>query len=278
MSSVKNFYQSIPEQIREWKVKIKDRTFDRKTIFKYINGGAELYLAYDFQQVFARTYSGSGENEIVLDIYDMGSAAEAFGIFTSEREDDEAGIGQGSEYSEGLLRFWKDRFFISIILVGDNPDAGAVIKELAEVVAAAIPSTGPEPVILEYLPQQNLDKKSIRYFHTVLLLDKHYYIADENILNLSAKTHCVLAEYQYPGNNQEPTYLLLIQYETKDQAQKSYENFIKIYMPEARETGLAQMENKEWTMAKIDKNMVKIVFEAPDKNRASGLLSAVKLV
>jgi hypothetical protein len=87
-----------------------------------------------------------------------------------------------------------------------------------------------------------------------------------------------LAEYQYPGNDREPTYLLLIKYETKDQAKKSYENFIKIYMPEARETGLAQMENKEWTMAKIDKNMVKIVFEAPDKNRASELLSAVKSV
>jgi hypothetical protein len=128
MSSVKNLYQSIPAQIMDWKVKVKDRTFDRKTIFKYIDGGAELYLAYDFQQVFARTFSGPGDNEIMLDIYDMGSAAEAFGIFTSEREDEEAGIGQGSEYSEGLLRSWKDRFFVSILLVGDSRDAGAVSR------------------------------------------------------------------------------------------------------------------------------------------------------
>jgi hypothetical protein len=278
VSSVKNLYQSIPEQIRGWKVKPGDRTFDRETLFKYIDGGAELYLAYDFQQVFARTFSGPGENEILLDIYDMGSAAEAFGVFTSEREDEEAGIGQGSEYSEGLLRCWKDRFFISIILVGDNPGAGAVIKELGKAVADAIPSTGQKPAILKYLPQQHLDKKSIRYFHTVLLLDKHYYIADENILDLSAKTDCVLAEYPYPGNEREPAYLLLIRCETEDRAQKSYENFIKIYMPEARDTGLAQMENKKWTMAKINKNRVNIVFEAADRNRASELLSAVELL
>ncbi len=278
VSSVKDIYQSIPGQIREWKAKTGDRTFNRETLFKYIDGGAELYLAYDFQQVFARTFSGPGENEILLDIYDMGSAADAFGVFTSEREDEEAGIGQGSEYSEGLLRYWKDRFFISIISVGDNPDAGAVIKELGKAVADAIPSTGEKPGILKYLPQQHLDKKTIRYFHTALLLDKHYYIADENILNLSVKTGCVLAEYRFPDNDREPAYLLLIHYETEDRAQKSYENFIKIYMPESGDTGLAQMENKKWTMAKIDKNMVKIVFEAPDKNRASGLLSAVKLV
>lgn len=277
VSSVKNLCQSIPKQIRDWKVQAKDQTFDRQTLFKHINGGAELYLAYDFQQAFARTYSGPGENEIALDIYDMGSAAEAFGVFTSEREDEEAGIGQGSEYSEGLLRFWKDRFFISILLIGDSRDAGAVIKELGKAVADAIPSTGKKPAVLKYLPQKSLDKKSIYYFHTVLLLAKRYYIADENILDLSAKTGCVLAEYRYPGNDREPTYLLLIQYETNGQAQKAYENFIKIYMPEARKTGSAQMENKKWTMAKIDKNMVKIVFEAADKNRASELLSTVKL-
>jgi hypothetical protein len=276
VNSVKNLYQSIPKQIREWKVKVKDRIFDRKTIFKYINGGAELYLAYDFQQAFARKFSGPGDSEIVLDIYDMGSDAEAFGIFTSEREDEEAGIGQGSEYSEGLLRFWKDRFFVSILLIGGSQDAGTAIKELGKAVADAIPSTGKKPAILKYLPKKNLDKKGIYYFHTVLLLAKHYYIADENILNLSAKTDCVLAEYQYPGNNREPTYLLLIQYETKDQAQNAYENFIKNYLPEARESGLAQLENKKWAMVKIDKDMVQIVFEAPDMNRASELLSAVK--
>jgi hypothetical protein len=276
---VSNLYQTIPKQILDWKAEDKDQTFDKKTIFKHINGGAELYLAYDFKQVFVRKYSGPGEDEIVLDIYDMGASTEAFGIFTSERDAEvkNAGIGQGSEYSDGLLRFWKDRFFVSILAIGDERTARSAIMELGKRVAGAIPSTGPEPEMLKFLPQKNLDKKRIRYFHTDLILNKHYYIANENILNLNKKTNCLLAEYKANDqNDQDSTYLLLIQYENNTQANQAYEKFLKIYMPEAKETGLAQMENQRWTMAKIEQNKVIIVFEAPDKNSASELQAVGK--
>ena len=276
---VSNLYQTIPKQILDWKAVDKDQSFDSKTIFKHINGGAELYLAYDFKQVFVRKYSGPGEDEIVLDIYDMGASTEAFGIFTSERDAEvkNAGIGQDSEYSDGLLRFWKERFFVSILAIGDERTAQSAVLELGKAVAGAIPSTGPEPEILKFLPQKNLDKKRIRYFHTGLILNKHYYIANENILNLNKKTNCLLAEYcTNDKNDQDSTYLLLIQYENNTQANAAYEKFLNIYMPEAKETGLAQMENQKWTMAKIDQNRVKIVFEAPDQKRASELHSAVK--
>ena len=48
--------QSMPKQIGAWKADGKDQVFDRETIFKYIDGGAELYLAYDFRQVLSSKY------------------------------------------------------------------------------------------------------------------------------------------------------------------------------------------------------------------------------
>lgn len=273
---LKKLRESIPGCILEWKAREKDRTFDRNTIFNYLDGGSEPYLAYDFRQVLVRKYANPGGDEMVLDIYDMGSSAEAFGIFSSEREEKEVGIGQGSEYSEGLLRTWKDRFFVSILAIGNENAAKPAVMELGKAVANAIPSKGPEPELLKYLPQNHLQKNKTRYFHTELLLSKHYFIADENILDLSKKTNCVLASYRL--NNQDFTYLLLIRYETGRQAKKAYETFIHIYMPEARETGCARMENQTWTTAAVDQYMVKIVFEAPDKKRALELHSAVKPV
>ena len=70
-----------------------------------MDGGAEVYLAFDFRRVFARKYAGPGGNELALDIYDMGSPEEAFGIFSCDRGTPAAGIGQDSEYGFGLLRF-----------------------------------------------------------------------------------------------------------------------------------------------------------------------------
>jgi hypothetical protein len=269
--------RSLPKQIREWKAESKDQSYDRKTIYKYIDGGAELYLTYDFQQVISRKYTGPGNSEIILDIYCMGSPADAFGLFTSEREDKDADIGQGSEFGGGLLRFWKGNFFVSILANGGGENAASAVLELGKMVDASIDSTGIEPDLLRFLPKlDNLDKKKTRYFHTSLLLDKHYYVANENILFLSPKTGCVLAEYPLAPNSKDAIILLVIKYENDAKAKEAFDNFIRIYMPEAKGTGVAQMENKKWTSAKYDKNIVKIVFEAPGKEQALEFISNVK--
>ncbi|UCF04888.1 MAG: hypothetical protein JSV33_13335 [bacterium] len=271
---VKNLQHSIPEQIGAWKVIDQDKIYNRKNIFDHINGGAELYLAYDFQHVLVRRFTGPDRNDIMLDVYDMGSSAEAFGIFSSEREDEEVGIGQGSEYGGGLLRFWQDRFFVSILSLGDEQTSKAAILELGKTVAEAISSTGPEPVLLQSLPEKGLIKERIRYMHSHIILNNHYYVASENILNLNRKTDCILAEYR--EDDGDSIYLLFTRYENGAQAKKAYDRFLNIYMPEAVETGYAQMENRKWTMAKLDNNTLAIVFEAPDAAGASELLSAIK--
>jgi len=56
-------------------------------------------------------YAKKDEPPIVFDLFEMDSPEGAFGAFTFEREDDEAGIGQGSEYGGGLLRFWRGGSF-----------------------------------------------------------------------------------------------------------------------------------------------------------------------
>jgi hypothetical protein len=264
---------SLPKQIGAWRAADNDQNYDRQTLYKYIDGGAELYLAYDFNKVLSRKYRGPENGEIVLDVYDMGSAADAFGLFSSEREDDEADIGQDSEFGGGLLRFWKDHFFVSILASGSNEKADAAVLEIGKTVTAAIQTVGPEPELLKFLPPGNVDKKKIRYFHLPLQLDKFYFVANENILNLNPQTDCLLAEYSL--KNTDPIILLLIQYASHAEAKAAYENFLKIYLPEAK-GGPVKMENGKWTMARLSQNRLKIVFEAPEKEQAAELLAAVK--
>jgi len=265
-----DLYQALPDQILNWKAYGKDEIYNRETIFKYIDGGGELYLTYGFKQVYVRRYVNPDHEEIILDIYDMGSSADAFGIFSVEREGEEAGFGQGSEYGGGLLRFWKGRYFVSIIAMGDEQKSKPAILELAKRVAALI-EPGSKPSLLKFLPAEGLIENKISYLHSYIPLNNLYFIASENILHLGPKTDCLWAAYRV--NNGQTAYFLLIKYADQRKAAEAYENFIKIYMPEAFPSGLAQMENKKWTAAKVTKNMVAVVFESPQKKWALKLLS-----
>ncbi|MEW6368798.1 MAG: DUF6599 family protein [Acidobacteriota bacterium] len=264
---------SLPRQIGEWRAEGTDQTYDRKSIYQYIDGGAELYLAYDFQQVLARTFTGPGQGEIVLEVYEMGSAADAFGVFTSEREEADAGIGQGSEFGGGLLRFWKGDFFVSVMASTGGEGTDAAVLEIGKEVAAAILENGAEPELLNVLPDTGCNRDRIRYFHMPLQLEKHYFVADENILGLSPKTECVLAECPLPES--DPITLLVVRYEQPSLAGAAYSNFLNIYMPEAT-NGVAKMENGGWTMARCSGRLVKIVFDSPDEERAATWMAAMK--
>ncbi|MFH1573046.1 MAG: DUF6599 family protein [Acidobacteriota bacterium] len=267
-------YQSLPEEAMGWRRAGPDETYDRRTLFNYIDGGAELYLSYDFRGAFVRrfTMAGDTESEIVLDIYDMGTPEEAYGIFSAEREDEDIGIGQGSEYGGGLLRFWKGSYFVSIVVIGDAEPAKPAMMELARAAAAVIPAEGERPAMLARLPRAGLREREVRYFHSPKVLNNHYFLSNEDILDLGRGTQGVLARYDRDGSR---PVLLMIQYPAAVQAETACDKFIQAYMPEAGTTGLAEMENRRWTLAKVEDNLVTIVFEAASREAAEKLMSEI---
>ena len=268
--NVKDIYQSLPDQVLDWQAEAEDSiVYDRETLYDYMDGGAEVYLAFDFQQVFVRKFKRSGEDETILDIYDMGSPAEAFGVFSCDREDEGAGIGQDYEYGFGLLRFWKGRYFVSVIATGDDQIAKPAILELGKSVAELLGPEGAKPEMLKFLPDKGLIIDRISFFHSNVNLNNRFFIASDNILNLNRSTDCVFAEYG--AEEEEPVKLMIIRYPDKAAADKAHASFRSGYMPEAKDTGLAEMENQLWTMVKQRENIVVIVFDAPDNARAQEL-------
>lgn len=272
-ADVKNLYESISKEVMGWEAKRKDKVYNRKTLFEYIDGGAELYLTYQFKQVFVRRFEKPDFPDLILEIFDMTSSNDAFGIFSCEREDEDVGIGQQSEYGGGLLRFWQDRFFVSILATDDEQSIKSAIFQLGQQVATLISSTGSRPALLKLLPEKELIAHKIRFFHTHPILNRQYFLANENILKLTHKTDCVLAPYH---SAQKLSYLLMIRYETSQQAEEAYKSFLANYLPEAIETGFARMENNTWTMVRKRQQFVLIVLEAPDEEWASKLLFNIK--
>jgi hypothetical protein len=269
-----DIHRSLPDRIREWKVAEKDVFYDRGTLFDYMNGGAEVYLAFDFRKVLSRTYKHPDGKKMTLDIYDMGTAPEAFGIFSCDREDEEAGIGQGSEYGFGLLRFWKGPYFVTVMANAEGEEVDRAVLDLGREIDKILGPEGPEPEMISMLPQAGLKENRVSYFHSNVHLNNRFYVASENILNLDRETECVFAEYG--PEEEEPVSLLVIRYGDEKKARSAYFSFIESFIPEAGENGLLQMENRKWTKARVTGDTVAVVFDAPTEDSAQALLSGIK--
>lgn len=197
----------------------EDRFYDEKTIFSYINGGAEVYKAYNMRQCLSRRYTKLEGPSIILDIFDMGSAEDAFGVFTHDTDGKAVDIGQDARFRPGWLSFWKHRYFVSIYAEEDTASAENAVDALGRKVSACIPQKGAKPDILLSLPADGLDVENIRYLHHPVILNYHFYLSDENILNLAAETKAVLANYRTGGQSAR---LLLISYPDEKKAKKSH--------------------------------------------------------
>ncbi len=262
---------TLPVEVAGWKWDGKESTYNSRTVFDYINGAAELYLAYGFQGLKVRRFEKPGSPPINLEVYEMASPEDAYGVFSFEYQDDPAGIGQGSEFGGGLLRFWKGKYFLSVYAEGEGEGVGATILGIGRAAAQAIPTTGSEPKIIQLLPGKDLGlvDKSTRYLKSHVLLNQRFFISHQNLLNLSRKTEAVLATY---SQGTQKTQLLLIRYTNADEAGVALKTFKSAYMPEAGERDRVKTEDKKWTFARQQKEYLLLVFSAPAESNAEALL------
>ena len=269
-NTLKDLGTRLPKQLRGWTAEPKDRLYDERTIYSYIDGGAELYKAYNMQQCLSRRYTTANGPSIILDIFDMGTSNDAFGVFTHDTDGKVMNIGQDARFRSGWLSFWKHRYFVSIYMEEETAAAEKAVKALAREVAAGIAIKGFRPRILQKLPPEGLVSGSIRYLHHPMVLNYHFYISDENILNISAKTEAILANYQA---GREAARLLLILYPNLKVAKKSLMNFSKHYLSDADHTGFAKVENGKFTVAIRKDKLLTIILESDSRRLAERLLA-----
>jgi hypothetical protein len=72
------------------------RVFEADNLWEYINGAAELFVAYDVQTCETADLS-SGDVVIALDLYAMGNPLNAFGIFSRERAGERVAIAGATD-------------------------------------------------------------------------------------------------------------------------------------------------------------------------------------
>jgi hypothetical protein len=141
----------LPVQIDGWSASDRDQTYTRDTIFDYMNGAGEIYLAYDFEKLFVREYTRPSAPPIIAEIYEMDSSEDAYGVFTNDTDGKPVKMGQGGIYAQGLLRFWKGPIFVRLMAERETDETRAAIMSLGREISSAIEDEGHTPALLSYI-------------------------------------------------------------------------------------------------------------------------------
>lgn len=272
-----NLNKFLPSRVEGWEIIEDDNIYTRETIFDYMNGAGEIYLGYDFQRLFISSFVKDSSPSIAVEIYQMASSEDAYGIFTHDMDGTEVNLGQGAIYSMGLLRFWKGPIFVRLMAEQETEETKRVLFELGRYIASSIEQKGKISEIVTVLPVDGLIKESIHYFHKPVSLNIHYYLADSNILGLNEKTEAILARYD---RNNQKIHLLIIQYQTPDEAQKILVEFGRIYFQDKpvvkSSVRLEKIENDEFVGAGWLDRFVILIFEAKDSGTVEKLYQDVE--
>jgi hypothetical protein len=256
-----------PPEAAGWKWDREVATYKGESLYDYIDGAAEVYLAYNYQEVSARRYVKPNQPDIIADVYLMGSSEDAFGVFSLEHQDPEAGIGQGSEFGGSLLRFWKGRYFVTVLGNGAGKELEEAVLSLGRGLAKGIKETGDPPRLLRYLPENSKLPTADRvcFVRSHVLLNRCFFISHQNILRLANDVQALLARYPQ-GNNK--LRLLLIRYPTAAKARSALAGFRSAYLPEAGPGGAVRTEDGAGTKADRFDKFIGIVFGAGDPAEA----------
>jgi hypothetical protein len=259
---------TFPDEAAGWKAAAPADRYDRRTIFEYIDGHGEVYLAYGMSACDTRRYAGpEGEGDVVVDAFLMASPADAFGVYTHSREGEPADVGQGASYGYGTLFFWKGRHFVSVYAERESERARGAVMALGRAVAASIGETGDPPALARRLPREGLDETSLVYLRHPRILEAHVPVGPDNPLGVGPQAPAVTGRYRAGGATAD---LVLVEYPDEAAAETAAAGFAERFLDGGRP---AHGDDGWRAGAPLNARTRAYVLRAPSREAALALLA-----
>jgi len=152
-----DFPQLDPDEIQNAKI-TSQKTYEGEALYGFIDGGAELYMAYGFDKLVRQELELNGEKFTLL-IYRLADPQSAFGIYSLFRYkcDSSARLTRTECTSDYVYIAERDKFYYSVINQTGSKSARLQSREFVSVLAGKInPDSIPWPdlfnmdVFIEY--------------------------------------------------------------------------------------------------------------------------------
>jgi hypothetical protein len=243
------------EAVAGWSAVGEVEVFGPENLYDLVDGQADSFFVYAFREVAVQTYEGARGATVRVEVWELGTPADAFGLFTTFRAGNPVAVGSGGDSDPGRrLDYWQDHFFVRISSVSSLGDD--ILHTFAETVSDVLPAGGEPPPIVAFLPQEGMVEHSEVFFHQEISIQDYLWLGGQNLLALSAETNGVLARYDTGG---AVATVLLVQYPDSKVAASALE-------------ALAGSELGSLVASDIDDNVLVVVFGSVPEKEARTLL------
>lgn len=197
-------------EVSGWKMKAEQRVYNASDLWELINGAADIFLSYYFQDLHIAEYTS--KNKIIrVELYRHQTTDDTYGIYTAERMPDYEQVQVGSQgyKSQGVLNFLTGTYYVKVMSAGVEEADESAIALIAEKVNAKLDQPVGLPELSKVFPEEG----------KVYLSDT--YIA-QNFLGYSFFRNAFSVKYEKPVQLQ----LFVIRL-TGDEIMKMLDQYIK---------------------------------------------------
>jgi hypothetical protein len=152
-------------EITGWKQSEEIQTFSPKTLYEYINGAADLYLAYDFEELKVAEYQNEKKASVTIEVYRHKASTFAFGIYSQERLPNANYINVGVQgYVESnVLNFLTGPYYVKISSYNTGAEDQEILLTFAKKVSDNLGEKGTFPSILAAFPSEGKIRNSEKF-------------------------------------------------------------------------------------------------------------------
>jgi hypothetical protein len=165
-----------------WSEKGEARSYVSDNLFEYMDGNAEGYLIYGFQNMHGVSCVKDGAT-LVIDISDFGDADSSFGMFSANRDprQPETKLGMAGQIVPRRAMFVKGKYYVEIAA---NPegDYTATLQQWTAALENIVEGSTTPPPALAWFPKEKL--QSLR-------------LVPESVLGISLLKRGYVGQYEY---------------------------------------------------------------------------------
>jgi len=182
--------------------------FKGDELYYLVNGGADLYIEYGFEQVLAVEYSDSQRNSYQIEIFEMSDVSSAYGIFSflKSKKAKPLEIGEEGVFLDYYLIFFRGNYYVSISadksLGGSEENIFAIGKQIDDRINSI--SVLPD-LVLKFISDTVLIS-DLKYIKGNIALNNIYLFDHKNIFGVgdgivfNANANKVFI-FEYPSND-----------------------------------------------------------------------------
>jgi hypothetical protein len=151
-------------EVKGWQLAVEPKIYTPDNLWDLIDGAADVFLSYDFQDLHIGEYTSQGQT-IRVEIYRQSSPVNAFGIYAAERMPDYNFINLGAQgYSSGgAVNFYTGDFYVKIMTSGSENVSLEKLEFIGEQINSHLGQESKLPAELAIFPEDGKIKNAENY-------------------------------------------------------------------------------------------------------------------